>query len=626
MSVHGPKDGATDIEVSADAQPEAAIQTRDAVPATYVAILTALAIAGAMSTGRLVESAERLPFGPARERFVSLAIEVHAAASRAGFDRPAEMIEAVRASAERAEPIIAAQASKAFDRSVLAVRTNLTSAGTGAPALIARSIRADRETHGSSQDMSLPVPAEAGTPGVESPSFGDTGDLEPDSARSEASDESGAGSGSAGGEAAGSNVDRNGETQDADAGSSDSAPAGAESDSQGQDRISGLGSVPGLGPDLDPSPGPSPGLGLDNPPRTLTDGLDSPAPAPAPGADEGSRGMESPSDPAAGVSAATERVRRLAEAEAGANGEWMPSISDGSASGRRAAAIRAAREIASIAAQVPAPRRLDSRVPLRVHVAGDSMAQPLGYALQRLVVDDPRVAVTLDFKISTGLVRPDYFDWLERIAMTLDPRFGQPNGPKPEVIVFFVGGNENQNMRVGIREVLLVGTPEWAEAYAERAARIMDIAGRGGSRVVWIGMPVIRDPAFNAAALRVNQTVSKAAEVRPWVHFVDIWAMFSGPDGDFAPFLPGPDGAPIQVRDEDGIHLSSDGTRVVGDEVFSVLGAVWDVRTPTPTSTATSTPTSTATSTPTSTTVPTPIVSPASIGRSTPIGSPTPAP
>ena len=482
---------------------------RDAMWTSYAAILLSLVIAGALSTGRLVESAERLPFGPLHDRVVAAASTADDLARRAGLDRPSTWAEVARAGAVRAEPMVADGARRAMERIATVVPSTLPSIGSGPPVLIARSVgkemrsggiiglltRDEEDRGGDAASDAVPIP--------ESPLDG----VAPSSPGAELLD----------GREAGAQTESAQET------------SGSEADP---------------GADGDKSQGAEPAV----------------------------------------------RNRSLAEAEAGAKGEWTPPPSDrdrraGSSNESRASAV--ARDLSRIAASVPTPRVFDERDPLRVHVAGDSMAQPLGYALQRAVVDDPRVVVTLDFHISTGLVRPDYFDWPERIEETLDPSAGPPGRPLPEVIVFFVGGNENQNMRVGIREVLMVGTPEWAEVYGQRAAKVMDLAGKGGARVVWVGMPVVRDPEFNEAARGMNSSVAAAADARPWVNFVDIWTLFAGPDGGFSPFLPGARGDLGQMREEDGIHLSGEGTNLLAEQVFTMLGGVWDLRTPTPTATAT---------------------------------------
>lgn len=578
-------------------------EPRDAVAATYVAILVALGLAGALSTGRLVEAAERLPFGPARETAVTLAVEAHTLATRAGLHRPSAAVDAARAAAERAEPVVAAEIGDVADRIGNAVSRILSLAGTGAPTLIARSLGAEIDSNGAGAFGDAGRASERDRAGGEGSTAtaedrddgADSGAGSGQSLGQDSAEDSGTGSGE------GSGSDRSGDGR-----SDEGAREGGGLDLSGETATaldptagsgdaeataSGHGADLGSGTDLDIGWGDGAGDGT--------------------AAEMGGGREDGAGDT---IDSAARRRSTLAAAEAGADGDWTPW--PGGPEGAPGPG-RITREIRRIATRVPAPRRLDPTDPLRVHVAGDSMAQPLGYALQRLVVDDPRVVVTLDFRISTGLVRSDYFDWPERLASTVDAREGPPNLPAPEVVVFFVGGNENQNMRVGIQTVLLRGTPEWAEAYGERAAEVMDIAGRGGARVVWVGMPVVRDPDFNAAAQRMNAAVSAAAENRPWVTFVDIWSMFAGPDGGFAPFLPGADGAPVQMRDEDGVHLSEDGTRRVGAAVFRSIGGVWDVRTPTPTSTSTSTPTATSTRTPTHTRTPTMIATATSQATST---------
>src|SRR5262245_54356532 len=49
--------------------------------------------------------------------------------------------------------------------------------------------------------------------------------------------------------------------------------------------------------------------------------------------------------------------------------------------------------------------------PLRLWVGGDSLAGVFGQSLVRMSSDTGVIAPSLDYRISTGLARPDYFDW-----------------------------------------------------------------------------------------------------------------------------------------------------------------------------------------------------------------------
>jgi len=246
---------------------------------------------------------------------------------------------------------------------------------------------------------------------------------------------------------------------------------------------------------------------------------------------------------------------------------------------RGSAGPTATRKPADTATPPPA-RPISPDAPLRVIVAGDSFAQPLGFELQNFATRDGMTSVEVDGRISTGLARPDYFDWPSQVA-----EIAGTTGV--EAIVFFVGANDDQNMILDDDSVVEVATSEWTDAYAERAASLMDACRE--IRLYWVGLPVMRDADDHRAAAAVNAAVRRAAAARPWVKFIDIWETFEGPDGRFSLYLPDETGELIEVRGPDGVHLSRTGTNMVAAMLYNAFGRTWNLATPTPTATATDT-------------------------------------
>ena len=71
----------------------------------------------------------------------------------------------------------------------------------------------------------------------------------------------------------------------------------------------------------------------------------------------------------------------------------------------------------------PSPRRVvDGSQRLRLWAGGDSMGEYIGNQLLSTLSDRDRSDVELDYRISTGLARPDYFDWPGPTTSTGRPR------------------------------------------------------------------------------------------------------------------------------------------------------------------------------------------------------------
>jgi len=142
--------------------------------------------------------------------------------------------------------------------------------------------------------------------------------------------------------------------------------------------------------------------------------------------------------------------------------------------------------------------------------------------------------------------------------------------PPPEAVVWFAGANDYVDMRTDSGS-LTRGTPEWLAEYRKRAGEVMDIVGRGGGQMYWVGQPIMRDKARSKVAADINIIVQAEAESRPWVHYLDTWAMFTDTSGNYTAFLPDSSGELVRVRQEEGIHLTRTATTWVSDRVYDAM-------------------------------------------------------
>ena len=99
------------------------------------------------------------------------------------------------------------------------------------------------------------------------------------------------------------------------------------------------------------------------------------------------------------------------------------------------------------------PRPVSPEDPLRVYLAADSFGQTLGPSLVNLTSDEGLIEVEYDFKISSGLMRPDFYDWPAHVQERL-PEIA------PDVTIAMFGGNDGQET---FAEGALqdIGSPVW---------------------------------------------------------------------------------------------------------------------------------------------------------------------
>ncbi|MCH9683165.1 MAG: DUF459 domain-containing protein, partial [Deltaproteobacteria bacterium] len=228
----------------------------------------------------------------------------------------------------------------------------------------------------------------------------------------------------------------------------------------------------------------------------------------------------------------------------------------------------------------------------RVLVIGDSMiAGGFGLYLARGLGKDHGHSVTRRGKSSSGLARPDFFDWIEE-ANTL---VGE--NPFDATVVMF-GGNDVQGLYMGKGAWVRWDDEGWSEEYARRINALADLVAPNGQQLFWIGMPVMRPSKFNRRVQRVNTIFRAEMAIRPQARFVDIWDLFANAKGEYADriVLPPPpeeteaaeaeaeadsqeeaDPPPkrkrkkVRVRAGDGIHLTVAGAHYLADHVEAIV-------------------------------------------------------
>lgn len=217
----------------------------------------------------------------------------------------------------------------------------------------------------------------------------------------------------------------------------------------------------------------------------------------------------------------------------------------------------------------PELRTPTAEEPLRVWVGGDSMSQVFGQSLVAFVDDTGVMESTLDYRISTGLTRPDYFNW----PAHLDAEMARLD---PEAVVIMFGANDAQGMEVDGQVFERLSEP-WKDEYRRRVAGTMDLLRADGRVVYWVGQPIMRDPGFSDRMAQLNEIYRSEAELRPWVRYIDSYSMFADDSGAYQACLPGVDGTVQDLRQGDGIHLSRPGGDVLARAVLDQIEADADL-------------------------------------------------
>jgi hypothetical protein len=197
---------------------------------------------------------------------------------------------------------------------------------------------------------------------------------------------------------------------------------------------------------------------------------------------------------------------------------------------------------------------------LRVVVVGDSLAAGLGYFAERIF--RPRlVRVARQGRISTGLARPDYFNWpfaMRRIVDAFDP----------DLVIVMLGENDHQSLlTVRGQRAASIGTSEWPAEYRARVLQLMRIGTSRGAKMIWAGLPMSSDPRLREHSQRQNAIFEYAASITTNVAYFDAWTRFADPRtrGYTAYFREG--GRVLLIREGDGLHFNALGYTILAREI-----------------------------------------------------------
>ncbi len=216
--------------------------------------------------------------------------------------------------------------------------------------------------------------------------------------------------------------------------------------------------------------------------------------------------------------------------------------------------------------------------PLKLWVGGDSIAYEPGIAMTNIAAKTKLFNVTVDSRASTGLTRPDFFNWPQYLDRDIVP-IGGGAGLNPDVMIIMFGGNDAQGIPmpppVG---GYLLGTPEWQKEYRQRVGDTMDLlkSTKNDRLVMWIGAPIMSSKSVQHLD-QLNYIYYTEAKKRPWVVFLDSWSYFTDPAGVYNRTLTGADGQPHVVRAKDDVHLNNLGGDWLAAEALAKLGQSIDL-------------------------------------------------
>lgn len=203
------------------------------------------------------------------------------------------------------------------------------------------------------------------------------------------------------------------------------------------------------------------------------------------------------------------------------------------------------------------------KTPVRVLLAGDSLMESLGPQLRSSLAGYGNITFIPIGKKSTGLSRPDFYDWPAVLKQHLA-------ADRPHLVVMWVGTNDPQ----GIYGYKGLGAPcseAWQQVYRSKVREIISLAHSHGARILFMGPPVVGDYSLNAQLGVIDRLMQQECS-RLGVCYVSTRFILGDSRGIFHSQGRLLDGSLVTIRSRDRVHITSDGNRRVMDYLLPYLG------------------------------------------------------
>ncbi|MEO1431832.1 MAG: DUF459 domain-containing protein [Cyanobacteria bacterium J06633_8] len=172
--------------------------------------------------------------------------------------------------------------------------------------------------------------------------------------------------------------------------------------------------------------------------------------------------------------------------------------------------------------------------------------------------------IKVDFKISTGLNRIDFFDWYARTPQLISKY-------NPDAVIVIFGGNDDQAILDKDGKFRAELTPEWKAAYQERVERYAKLLNESSVRkVYWVGHPISNVPRYRQFFGIFNEIYQEVSQTYPKIDFVDNWDTFAI-NNNFSPIVANKSGKKGRVRTKDGYHFTHHGARILADNLIQKM-------------------------------------------------------
>jgi lysophospholipase L1-like esterase len=195
---------------------------------------------------------------------------------------------------------------------------------------------------------------------------------------------------------------------------------------------------------------------------------------------------------------------------------------------------------------------------IRVLVTGDSLSTYAGQELVKLMAEDERFVIRIEWANGSGLTKPNVLDWAQ-YARDVTAKY------QPDLVIVILGGNDTVNMVQG-GELVDRSSAEWVSEYSRRTQLVVnEFIANKVTNVVWAGPPPVRDKNRNFSYSQINLGLQQAASQLETLKLLDTFS-------NILPKLSAQvAGKPMLLRQTDGIHWTREASRLIAIELQAML-------------------------------------------------------
>ena len=200
-------------------------------------------------------------------------------------------------------------------------------------------------------------------------------------------------------------------------------------------------------------------------------------------------------------------------------------------------------------------------------VFGDSQAQGVAAALQRMFLRDRSYHVIDKAVAGTALSQKLQFDWVDSVDKWLAAEHA-------DLAILMFGGNDRLAVRLETGgKAIAYKTDAWKAMYNERLSSLLGLFTAAKVPVIWLGQPVARENGYATDMSFLNELYAAATKTAG-ADYLPLWTVIADDDGNYAAYGKALDGETKRLRLDDGIHFTPAGYDIVAVKVREQIDAL----------------------------------------------------